>query len=127
MTAAKKRFLVFGLMALAILLVAVLAPVIATHDPNSSVLADAVQPPSGEHWFGTDKMGRDLFSRVIYGTRTSILSTMALVLSILLLGGALGIVAGYVGGTVFSRLESRKKAPAAYADPLADDEEILDA
>ena len=40
------------------------------------------------------------------------------------LGGAL---AGYVGGTVFSRLESRKKAPAAYADPLADDEEILDA
>ncbi|MFQ7749228.1 MAG: ABC transporter permease [Eubacteriales bacterium] len=100
MTAAKKRFLVFGLMALAILLVAVLAPVIATHDPNSSVLADAVQPPSGEHWFGTDKMGRDLFSRVIYGTRTSILSTMVLVLSILLLGGALGIVAGYVGGIV---------------------------
>ena len=100
MTAAKKRFLVFGLMALAILLVAVLAPVIATHDPNSSVLADAVQPPSGEHWFGTDKMGRDLFSRVIYGTRTSILSTMVLVLSILLLGGALGIVAGYVGGVV---------------------------
>ena len=62
MTAAKKRFLVFGLLALAILLVAVLAPVIATHDPNSSVLADAVQSPSGEHWFGTDKMGRDLFS-----------------------------------------------------------------
>ena len=54
MTAAKKRFLVFGLMALAILLVAVLAPVIPTHDPNNSVLADAVQPPSGEHWFGTD-------------------------------------------------------------------------
>ena len=79
---------------------AVLAPVIATHDPNSSILADAVQPPSGEHWFGTDKMGRDLFSRVIYGTRTSILSTMVLVLSILLLGGALGIVAGYVGGIV---------------------------
>ena len=100
MTAAKKRFLVFGLMALAILLVAVLAPVIATHDPNSSVLADAVQSPSGEHWFGTDKMGRDLFSRVIYGTRTSILSTMVLVLSILFVGGTLGIVAGYVGGMV---------------------------
>ena len=100
MTAAKKRFLVFGLLALAILLVAVLAPVIATHDPNSSVLADAVQSPSGEHWFGTDKMGRDLFSRVIYGTRTSILSTMILVLSILLVGGTLGIVAGYVGGVV---------------------------
>lgn len=100
MTAAKKHFLVFALMALAILLVALLAPVIATHNPNSSVLADAVQPPSGEHWFGTDKLGRDLFSRVIYGTRTSILSTMALVLSILFVGGVLGVVAGYAGGAV---------------------------
>lgn len=100
MTTAKKRFLVFGLMALAILLVAVLAPVIATHDPNRSVLADAIQSPSAEHWFGTDKMGRDLFSRVIYGTRTSILSTMMLVLSILFVGGILGIIAGYAGGVV---------------------------
>ena len=100
MTAAKKRFMIFGFMAMAIILVAILAPILATHDPNSSVLADAVQSPSKEHWFGTDKMGRDLFSRVIYGTRTSILSTMVLVLSILFVGGVLGIVAGYAGGVV---------------------------
>ncbi|MGO5116362.1 nickel transporter permease [Candidatus Avoscillospira sp. LCP25S3_F1] len=100
MTAAKKRFMIFGLMAMAMILVAILAPILATHDPNSSVLADAVQSPSKEHWFGTDKMGRDLFSRVIYGTRTSILSTMVLVLSILFVGGILGIVAGYAGGVV---------------------------
>ena len=100
MTAAKKRFMIFGLMAMAIILVAILAPILATHDPNSSILADAVQSPSKEHWFGTDKMGRDLFSRVIYGTRTSILSTMVLVLSILFVGGILGIVAGYAGGVV---------------------------
>ena len=100
MTAAKKRFMIFGFMAMAIILVAILAPILATHDPNSSVLADAVQSPSKEHWFGTDKMGRDLFSRVIYGTRTSILSTMVLVLSILFVGGILGIVAGYAGGVV---------------------------
>ena len=100
MTAAKKRFMIFGLMAMVIILVAILAPILATHDPNSSVLADAVQSPSKEHWFGTDKMGRDLFSRVIYGTRTSILSTMVLVLSILFVGGILGIVAGYAGGVV---------------------------
>ena len=56
----------------------------------------------------------------IVGESGSGKSTLALAA----LGGAL---AGYVGGTVFSRLESRKKAPAAYADPLADDEEILDA
>ena len=100
MTAAKKRFMIFGLMAMAIILVAILAPILATHDPNSSILADAVQSPSKEHWFGTDKMGWDLFSRVIYGTRTSILSTMVLVLSILFVGGILGIVAGYAGGVV---------------------------
>ena len=92
MTAAKKRFMIFGFMAMAMILVAILAPILATHDPNSSVLADAVQSPSKEHWFGTDKMGRDLFSRVIYGTRTSILSTMVLVLSILFVGGVLGAV-----------------------------------
>lgn len=100
MNGAKKRLVAFGILALLLLLVAALAPVLATHDPNEAVLAEATRAPSAEHWFGTDKMGRDLFSRVIYGTRTSILSTMALVLSILVVGGTLGIVAGYAGGVV---------------------------
>ena len=100
MTRTQKRFLVFALLALGIFLVALLAPLIATHDPNASTLSDAVLPPSAQHWFGTDKMGRDLFSRVIYGTRTSILSTLILVAGILVVGGVLGIVAGYCGGVV---------------------------
>ena len=56
-------FIVYCILAIVVVLIAVFAPLIATHDPYAAVLADAVQPPSSEHWFGTDKMGRDLFSR----------------------------------------------------------------
>lgn len=94
------RFMIFLVLALMLLAVAVLAPALAPYDPQEAVLADATQPPSAEHLFGTDRMGRDLFSRVIYGTRTSIASTLVLVASILVVGGVLGTVAGYVGGPV---------------------------
>ena len=100
MKASRGRFVVFLLLALMLLAVAVLAPALAPYDPQEAVLADATQPPSAEHLFGTDRMGRDLFSRVIYGTRTSIASTLVLVASILVVGGILGTVAGYVGGPV---------------------------
>ncbi|MCD8363583.1 MAG: ABC transporter permease [Lachnospiraceae bacterium] len=93
-------FTVFALLALAIVLIAVLAPFIATHDPYEAVLADAVQAPSAEHWFGTDKMGRDLFSRVIYGARTSLSAALILVAIIVVVGTLLGIIAGYFGGIV---------------------------
>ncbi len=93
-------FTVFALLALAIVLVAILAPFIATHDPYEAVLADAVQAPSAEHWFGTDKMGRDLFSRVIYGARTSLSAALILVAIIVVVGTLLGIIAGYFGGIV---------------------------
>ncbi|MCD8195845.1 MAG: ABC transporter permease [Lachnospiraceae bacterium] len=93
-------FTVFCLLALDIILIAILAPVIATHDPYEAVLADAVQAPSAEHWFGTDKMGRDLFSRVIYGARTSLSAALILVAIIVVVGTTLGIIAGYFGGIV---------------------------
>ncbi|MCD8349223.1 MAG: ABC transporter permease [Planctomycetaceae bacterium] len=80
--------------------VAVFAPYIATHDPQQAILTDARQSPSGAHWFGTDRMGRDLFSRVVYGARTSLASTMALVVCIFTIGSLMGIVAGYSGGLV---------------------------
>ena len=99
---AKKNptFILYCVLALVVVLIAVLAPLIATHDPYAAVLADAVQPPSSEHWFGTDKMGRDLFSRVIFGARTSLTAAIALVAIIVVAGTALGIVAGYFGGIV---------------------------
>lgn len=94
----KRQFLFFLIFVLGIVAAAIFAPHIATHDPGKAVLTDATQAPGSQHWFGTDRMGRDLFSRVIYGARTSLSATLVLVLSILVLGGSLGIVAGYLGG-----------------------------
>ena len=109
------------------ILAAVLAPVVAPYDPIAQDLSLRLKAPSAIHWFGTDNFGRDIFSRVIYGGRYSLLAGCLSVIIAGIIGTFYGALAGYVGGTVFSRLESRKKAPAAYADPLADDEEILDA
>ena len=91
-------FTVFFLLTLGVIAVAVFAPLLATHDPYEAVLADAVQLPSTEHWFGTDRMGRDLYSRVIYGARTSLAASLALVCIIMTAGTLLGILAGWFGG-----------------------------
>ena len=93
-------FAVFLILALLLVCIVIFAPWIATHDPYEAVLADAVQPPSAQHWFGTDTMGRDLFSRVIFGTRTSLAAALALVGIIMTAGTFLGIVAGYFGGVL---------------------------
>ena len=67
-----KTFVVFSVLALLIVLAAVFAPVITGGaDPLKGSLADALLPPCKEHIFGTDKMGRDIFTRVIYGARSS--------------------------------------------------------
>lgn len=95
-----KQFCLFLLLAILIILVAVFAPLIATHDPYEAIMKDALLKPSSEHWFGTDKMGRDLFSRVIYGARTSLTSALTLVACIFVVGTLLGVVAGYYGGIV---------------------------
>ena len=91
-------FAVYFLLALLVLGVAVFAPLLATHDPYEAVLADAVQAPGAEHWFGTDRMGRDLYSRVIYGARTSLTAAFALVGIVMAVGTLLGILSGYFGG-----------------------------
>ena len=93
-------FTVFLILAVLLVAAAVFAPLIATHDPYEAVLGNAVQPPSAGHWFGTDRMGRDLFSRVIFGARTSLAAALALVGIIVVVGTFLGIVAGYFGGVL---------------------------
>ncbi len=95
-----KQFTVYLLLAVGLVLVAVLAPVLCPQDPYKSVLTDALQPPSAAHWFGTDKLGRDLFTRVIYGTQISLSSSLILVAVILVVGSLLGVIAGYFGGIV---------------------------
>jgi peptide/nickel transport system permease protein len=88
-----------GILAL-LLLVALTAPLLAPQDPLEQNLYDRLQPPSASHWFGTDDFGRDIFSRVVYGSRIS-LRIGLLVVSLALTGGTLlGLVAGYRGGGV---------------------------
>ncbi|MDW2800566.1 ABC transporter permease [Clostridium boliviensis] len=93
-----KQFTAFFILSLLVIAVAVFAPFIATHDPYETVISNVEQRPDANHWFGTDKLGRDLFSRVIYGTRTSLASAALLVFVTLVAGSLLGILAGYFGG-----------------------------
>ena len=77
---------------------ALFAPLIAPHDPSQIDLNGRLQPPSRAHWFGTDELGRDILSRVIYGARISMLVGSSVVSGSLLLGLIFGSVAGYYGG-----------------------------
>lgn len=96
-----KTFVIFSVLAALIILTAIFAPLVTGGaDPVKGVLADALLPPSKEHIFGTDKMGRDIFTRVIYGARVSLSSTFAVVALILIVGTITGITAGYFGGWV---------------------------
>lgn len=98
----------FGLVVISVLIVlAVLAPVIATQDPYLQDLQAVLQPPSWAHFFGTDEIGRDVFSRIVYGSRIT-LTIIALVAVIVgPIGLAVGTLAGYFGGwfdTVLMRI-----------------------
>ena len=96
-----KAFCLFALLALLIILGAVFAPVLTGGvSPTDAVLRDALQAPSAKHICGTDKLGRDVFARVIYGARTSLTATFAVVAIIFVLGSVLGVLAGYFGGWV---------------------------
>ena len=96
-----KTFVVFSVLALCIIFAAILAPVITGGvDPLKGSLMDALLPPCKEHIFGTDKMGRDIFTRVIYGARASLTATFGVVALIFLIGSVMGIISGYFGGIV---------------------------
>lgn len=98
---ANKTFVVFSILAVCIILTAVFAPVVTRgFDPLKGSLVDALLPPCKEHIFGTDKMGRDIFSRVIYGARASLSATFGVVALIFLVGTVTGVLAGYFGGVI---------------------------
>lgn len=92
------QFTFFLILALLIFIIAIFAPYIAPKDPFEAIMADTLKSPSKEYIFGTDILGRDLFSRIIYGTRYSLFMTLALVFIVLALGSILGIISGYFGG-----------------------------
>jgi peptide/nickel transport system permease protein len=83
-----------------LLLVAALAPLLATHSPYEQILSNRLLPPSAQHLFGTDSLGRDIYSRVVYGARVTL--TIALLVAAIStpLGVVIGISAGYLGGAV---------------------------
>jgi peptide/nickel transport system permease protein len=87
----------FGLFAL-FLLAAIFGPVVAPYDPLATNTALALKPPSAAHWFGTDQLGRDIFSRVLVATRLDITIAFASVILAFLLGAISGVAAGYFGG-----------------------------
>ncbi len=94
------------LVVLGFIIAAVFAPLIATHDPveqNLLLIANGCCPgPSSEHWFGVDLLGRDLFSRIVYGARISLLIGVVSVAIGFSIGLVLGAIAGYLGGIVDS-------------------------
>jgi peptide/nickel transport system permease protein len=89
----------FALFAL-IVLAALLGPHIVPYDPLASDTARALSPPSLHHWFGTDQLGRDIFSRVIVATRLDFGIAVASVILVFVMGGLAGVAAGFFGGWV---------------------------
>jgi ABC-type dipeptide/oligopeptide/nickel transport system permease subunit len=89
---------------IALLLLAVLAPYLTFYDPVRASLCEPMHPPSFDHPFGTDHLGRDLFSRVLYGTRVSLLVGMSAALLAVGLGAVIGLFSGYYGGRIDSIL-----------------------
>lgn len=85
---------------LALLLVAALAPLIATADPLAQNLDKRLLPPSWTNFFGTDSLGRDIFSRIVYGTRVTLVIVILVVVSVGPIGLLIGAASGYLGGWV---------------------------
>jgi ABC-type dipeptide/oligopeptide/nickel transport system permease subunit len=94
---------VFGFGSVVVLvLVAIFAPLIAPYDPYEQNLAQVLQDPSPEHWLGTDTLGRDTLSRIIYGSRVALLVGVGTVAMAATIGTTLGLIAANFGGWVFT-------------------------
>ena len=99
----RNKLAMLGAIVLLILILsAIFADVLAPYGMDDQDVSQALQGPSSEHWFGTDKFGRDQFSRVLYGGRVSLRVGIVAVAVALVFGGTLGVIAGYVGGKVDS-------------------------
>jgi ABC-type dipeptide/oligopeptide/nickel transport system permease subunit len=85
------------LIVLSFALVALFAPLLAPYDPFATEVRSRLQPPSPAHWLGTDQIGRDILSRLIYGARVSVLVGILSVLAAAVVGTAVGLMAGYYG------------------------------
>jgi ABC-type dipeptide/oligopeptide/nickel transport system permease subunit len=97
----KYRVLIFGLSVLSLVVFAGIgAELIAPYDPNQNDLSRSLQSPDRNHWLGTDILGRDILSRLIYGSRTALIIAVAGASTAALSGMFLGLIAGYMGGWI---------------------------
>lgn len=95
-----RAFAVTSVLVLVLIAIAFAAPVLAPYDPTHAAMKDAFIEPGAQHLFGTDKLGRDCFSRVLYGARASLTGVLVLVASVFVVGTTMGVVSGYFGGKV---------------------------
>ncbi len=97
----QRKFVIFGVFVLlCLVVVAIFAPLIAPYDPYKNQMSETLLSPSGAHWLGTDNLGRDVFSRLVYGARTAIEVGFGTVALAAVIGVILGLVAGFLGGWV---------------------------
>lgn len=91
-----------GAVVLALFLISLLAPLIAPYDPNLINAWNVLSPPSWQHWFGTDELGRDVFSRILYGARISLKVGFVAVGIAVTIGTVVGLLSGYYSGLIDS-------------------------
>lgn len=91
---------VSGVLVAIVVLAAIFAPLVTIYDPTTMNADARLRPPSLQHWFGTDQFGRDVLSRIIYGSRTSLQVATVAVGTAVVIGGIIGLLTGYLGGWV---------------------------
>ena len=96
----REKLIFFTILAMVLLVVAAFARKLCPYDPDVQDLLLAQKPPSAEHILGTDRYGRDMFSRVLVGSTTSIYATLLLVAIVTILGTVIGIICGWCGGII---------------------------
>lgn len=98
----RKLYVIGFVIVVILILTAIFAPLLAPYDPIKTDLRNKLLPPSAAHWFGTDQLGRDILSRIIYGTQTSLLIGFTAVFSSAIVGMLMGLAAAHFGGWVFA-------------------------
>jgi peptide/nickel transport system permease protein len=88
------------IVAIFLIVVSIFAPLLATHNPDTQDLANRLSVPTHDHWFGTDELGRDVYSRLLYGGRITLGMVVSIVLLVAPLGLIVGCAAGYMSGTI---------------------------
>jgi peptide/nickel transport system permease protein len=98
---ARNPLAMLGLAIFIVLIVfALAAPIVAPQNPNAGDLGQRLLPPGGDHWLGTDQQGRDIWTRIVYGSRTTLLIIFLVAVTAAPIGVAIGATAGYLGGWV---------------------------